>query len=286
MQSSDATICDFHNVEAELTSGELITFSFGRNWQKYLRRLDYTRVAQARQSLIESLRSSDLSGLTFIDAGCGSGVFSLCALALGATHVTSIDIDPGSIECALRLRERDTGRGTWEIRKGSLLDSEFVSEIEPADIVYSWGVLHHTGAMWDAIANTMRLVRPGGMLCLALYREPGRVTAHMALKRCYNALPAAFRPVLCGLYYSALAARQSWTARTTPWAYVSEYGRHSRGMSLWRDVEDWLGGLPCEFATPAGVRAFAAERGFEVRNIMIAPPGANNEYLLARRALA
>ena len=283
MQSSDATVFDFHNVEAELTSGELITFSFGRNWRKYLRRLNHTRVAQARQSLIESLRLSDLSGLTFIDAGCGSGVFSLCALTLGAAHVTSIDIDPGSIECALALRERATDTGDWEIRKGSLLDSEFVSGIEPADVVYSWGVLHHTGAMWDAIANTMRLVGPGGRLCLALYRAPGRERAHMALKRCYNVLPAALRPVWCGLYYSALVARQSWVARTTPWGYVAQYGRHSRGMSLWRDVEDWLGGLPCEFATPAGVRAFAVERGFEVRNIVIAPPGANNEYLLARR---
>lgn len=283
MRSSDPVITDFHNAEAALTSGELITFSFGRNWQKYLKRLDDARLAQARQSLIESLQLADLNGMTFIDAGCGSGVFSLCALRLGAARVTSIDIDPASIACARHLRATEAGRDRWEIREGSVLNRELVAATEPADVVYSWGVLHHTGTMWDAIANTMRLVRPGGLLCLALYRQPGRAGMHMGLKRAYNGLPARVRPVLGGLYYGTLVARQSWAGRTTPWAYVAQYGRHSRGMTLWRDVEDWLGGLPCEFATPVEVHAFAAERGFELRNTVIGPPGANNEYLLSRR---
>ena len=107
----------------------------------------------------------------------------------------------------------------------------------------------------------------------------------MALKRSYNGLPVAVRPALCGLYYATLVARQSWHKRTTPLKYVAEYGRHSRGMSLWRDVEDWLGGLPCEFATPEGIEAFAAERGFDLVHTVIRPPGANNEYLLRRRSL-
>lgn len=282
MQSSDASIAGFHNVEAEQSSGESISFSFGRNWQKYLRRLDEARLAQARESLIESLDGEHLGGKTFIDAGCGSGIFSLSALQLGAVHVTSIDVDPGSIDCAGQLRKRAQAWDSWEIQRGSLLDPEFVATIAPADVVYSWGVLHHTGAMWDAIANTMRLVRPGGQLCLGLYREPSRVSAHMALKRAYNSLPGVFRPGMCAVYYGMLIARQSWAGRTSPWRYVQEYGRNSRGMSLWRDVEDWLGGLPCQFATPAGVRTFAAQRGFDLRRTLIRPPGANNEYLLRR----
>ncbi len=283
MRSSDASIAEFHNLEAEQSSGESISFSFGRNWQKYLRRLDGERLAQARESLHKSLKMESLDGKTFIDAGCGSAVFSLSAHQLGAAHVTSIDIDPASIDCARQLRERARAHDSWDIRRGSLLDSGFVATIAPADIVYSWGVLHHTGAMWEAIASTMQLVRPGGLLCLALYRRPGRVRAHMALKRSYNALPGAVRPAMCGLYCGMLVARQSWSGRISPWTYVRRYGRQSRGMSLWRDVEDWLGGLPCEFATPGGVQAFAAERGFELRDALIRPPGANNEYLLHRQ---
>ena len=106
----------------------------------------------------------------------------------------------------------------------------------------------------------------------------------MALKRTYNALPSAVRPVLCGLYYSALVARQSSVGRTTPSAYLAQYGRQSRGMSLWRDVEDWLGGLPCEFATLSDVEAFAVRRGFDLRHAVVGAPGANSEYLLRRRA--
>jgi SAM-dependent methyltransferase len=271
---------DFHNVEAERTSGEFITFSFGRNWQKYLSRLDDTRLAHAQESLVESLGVPDLSGLTFIDAGCGSGIFSLSALRLGALRVTSVDIDPGSIECARRLRERETDKDRWVIRQGSLLRPEFIDALEPADVVYSWGVLHHTGAMWTAIDHSMRLVKPGGRLCLALYREPRRVKAHLALKRSYNQLPSAIRPILCGLYYGMLVARNSFAGRATPIRYVTEYGRNSRGMSLWRDVEDWLGGLPCEFATPEGVESFASDHGFDLEGTVIAPPGANSEYLL------
>jgi SAM-dependent methyltransferase len=271
---------NFRNMEAERASGELVSFSFGRNWQKYLERLDENRLTHARDSLLESLRLPNLNGLTFIDAGCGSGIFSLSALRLGALHVTSIDIDPGSIECARRLRDREAPERRWEIRQGSLLSREFVEALKPADVVYSWGVLHHTGAMWKAIEQSMKLVKPEGRLCLALYRQPRRVQAHLALKRSYNRLPGPVRPVLCGAYCGMLVARKSWAGKTTPFRYVEEYAARSRGMSLWRDVEDWLGGLPCEFATPESVEAVAYAHDFDVESVVVAPPGANSEYLL------
>src|ERR1700687_2020505 len=126
---------NFRNVEAAQASGERVTFSFGRNWQKYLGRLDETRLTHARESLIESVRVSDLNGLAFIDAVCGSGIVSLSALRLGATRVTSIDIDPASIECARSLREREAHKERWEIRQGSLLSRDFVETLEPADVV-------------------------------------------------------------------------------------------------------------------------------------------------------
>jgi 2-polyprenyl-6-hydroxyphenyl methylase/3-demethylubiquinone-9 3-methyltransferase len=273
---------EFRNLEAGRGSGETINFSFGRNWQKYLHRLDDERLGQARASLRASLHRDGLDGLTFIDAGCGSGVFSLSALQLRAAQVTSVDIDPNSISCARYLRARLADPGHWDVRRGSLLSTEFVATLPPADIVYSWGVLHHTGAMWSAIANAMRLVKPSGLLCLALYREPGKPKLQLALKRSYNLLPRLLRPVLGALYYVALVTRGSIAARVAPWSYIASYGRHSRGMSLWRDVEDWLGGLPCEFATPHAVEEFAAARGFVMEATLIRPRGANNEYLLRR----
>jgi len=281
--SSDAVPdARFHNAEAERASGETIRFSFGRNWRKYLNSLSPGRLAQARESLAASLSRSDLDGLTFIDAGCGSGVFSLSALDLGAKYVTSIDIDPSSVACARDLCARSPRADDWTIRQGSVLDSQFIDALEPADIVYSWGVLHHTGAMWTAIDNAMRLVAPGGLLCLALYREPRHAGLHLALKRAYNRAPSPGRFALLALYCGILVTHQSLATRTPPWEYVAEYGRQSRGMSLVRDVEDWLGGLPCDYATPEGIDALAVQRGFVAERTIIAPRGGNNEYLLRR----
>jgi 2-polyprenyl-6-hydroxyphenyl methylase/3-demethylubiquinone-9 3-methyltransferase len=280
--TTSSTVSEFRNLEAARISGEPVNFSFGNNWQKYLRRLDDEKLAHARESLRTSLRKDDLAGLTFIDAGCGSGIFSLSALQLGATHVTSLDIDPNSIACARYLRERLSEQGPWEIREGSVLSTQFVETIDPADVVYTWGVLHHTGAMWTAIENTMRLVKPGGLMCLALYTEPRAAKLKMSSKRTYNRLPTAIRPVFAALYYGLLVARKSVITKSAPWRWVAAYGRESRGMSLWRDVEDWLGGLPCEFATPEEVEAFVSPRGFLTENVLIRPPGQNNEYLLRR----
>lgn len=272
----------FKNVEAAAASGESIDFSFGRNWQKYLDALTPERLEAARDSLKASLDRERLDGLTFLDAGCGSGVFSQSALELGASEVVSVDIDPNSIACARYLRSRLGDPERWTIRSGSLLQSDFVESLEPADVVYSWGVLHHTGAMWAAIEQVLKLVKPDGVLCLALYRPPRLVGIDMALKRTYNRLPSPLRLAMAAAYSAALVAAGSVKRRTTPWRYVADYGRRSRGMSLWRDVEDWLGGLPCEFADAGEVRDFVEPRGFRVERSLVRAPRSNNEYLLRR----
>jgi predicted RNA methylase len=272
----------YKNTEAAAASGEAINFSFGRNWEKYLRGLTPERLQQARDSLSSSLGLDDLGGRSFLDAGCGSGVFSQAALDLGASRVTSVDVDPNSINCARFLRSRHVQSVRWRVVEGSLLQPEFVRSLEPVDIVYSWGVLHHTGAMWRAVENVLQAVAPGGLCVLALYRPPTRVETHMRLKRTYNRLPGLLRPVLAAAYCAALVARLSAARRESPWRYVAAYGRDSRGMSLWRDVEDWLGGLPCEFAEADEVRRFVEPQGFSLEHVLVQPPGANNEYRFRR----
>jgi SAM-dependent methyltransferase len=273
---------DYKNAEAAVTSGEEVDFSFGRNWQKYLRGLTPERLEQNRESLKTSLRRDSLEGLTFLDAGCGSGVFSQAALDLGAAEVISVDVDPYSISCARSLRSRHPRSERWRIVPGSLLQPEFVASLPQVDVVYSWGVLHHTGAMWRAIESVLPLVKADGVCLLALYRAPPKVDVHMRLKRTYNRLPRPARPLLAVAYWLNLVTQSSLSRRQAPWRYVVQYGRESRGMSLWRDVEDWLGGLPCEFAEAAEVEAFVEQHGFVVEHLLERGPGANNEYLLSR----
>jgi 2-polyprenyl-6-hydroxyphenyl methylase/3-demethylubiquinone-9 3-methyltransferase len=269
----------FVNKEAASKAGEQVDFSFGENWSKYVERLTDAKIEQATSSMVEAFAPHELGGSRFIDIGSGSGLFSLAAHRLGAAHILSIDLDPESIACTAFLRSRAGEPGTWQVVRGSVLDPAFLASLGTADRVYCWGVLHHTGAMWAALDAVLGLIGPGGVGCIALYNRPRRPGLHMALKRTYNRLPRVLRPLMAGAYASAQLVRLATTGQN-PVRYVRSYSVTSRGMSFWRDVEDWLGGLPYEFAEPAEVEARVASRGFRVSRTVIRSPGANNEYLI------
>lgn len=264
------------NREAAALSGERIKFSFGENWQQYLEGFDDRKLEQAQESLRTSFDSADFAGRTFLDVGCGSGIFSLAARRLGAV-VTSVDVDPASVACAQHLRRDDK---EWRVVQGSVLQP---SELPLAERVYSWGVLHHTGAMWDAVAQTLALVKPDGLACIALYNEPHRPAAQLAVKRFYNRLGAPGRKLLELAYGLALLALGGLLRHRNPITYVRKYGENSRGMSFWRDVKDWLGGLPFEYTSVEEFRRHVPD-DFELVQVLERPAGACNEYLLRRKA--
>jgi len=273
----------FVNREAKELAGEDVRFSFGENWRKFLGHVTPEQISHAQASVRRLTGLDSLAGETFIDIGCGSGLFSLGAFRLGADTVTSLDIDPNSIACALTLRSRVNAEAErWRVLKASVLEHDAMQSVGQASIVYSWGVLHHTGDLWRAVRNTMELVAPGGMLCLALYNHPQNEEMHMKLKRAYNRLPRPARPMLASAYAAARLRTVVMEQKRNPIQYIRNYGEESRGMSFWRDVEDWLGGLPCEFASETDVESFARPYGFVMEDLLVAPPGANNEYRLRR----
>lgn len=237
--------------------GETRRFAFGENWRRFLDDIDTARVHSAEQSLRSMLDMPDLRGQRFLDIGCGSGLFSLAARRLGAT-VVSFDYDSDSVACAAELKRRfDPGDADWRIEEGSALDEVYLRGLGVFDVVYSWGVLHHTGDMWLALALAALPVGPGGRLFIAIYNDQGWISRYwLSVKRIYNsgrlgrwAMIAAHVPYL---YFLRGMAR--WMLRRGPLP---------RGMSLWRDMCDWLGGLPFEVATPAKVVEFYASRGFD-----------------------
>src|SRR5215469_755596 len=168
-----------HASRTAPTVGNVQRFAFGRNWLNYLGHFgglhgdpqDQKRVEAATKALREKL--PDLAGKRFLDVGCGSGLMSVAAQRLGA-QVHSFDYDPDSAECTKRMRlyVGDT-KQPWPIEQGSVLDREYLARLGTFDVVYSWGVLHHTGNLWQACENVATLVSPGGTLFIAIYNDQG-----------------------------------------------------------------------------------------------------------------
>jgi len=239
----------------ELARGE--RYPFGENWARFLSLMTEARMTDAVDSLKRMLEVDTLAGRTFLDIGSGSGLFSLAARRLGAT-VTSFDYDPQSVACTAELKRRyfpdDTG---WDVQRGSALDEAYVSSLGQFDVVYSWGVLHHTGAMWQALDYADRLVAPGGKLFIALYNQQGLASRYWTfVKRIYNRYPMT-KPLWIGVHavYPTLPS--------VLWRMVR--GRkYPRGMNPWVDLVDWLGGYPFEVARPDEITDFFAKRGYQV----------------------
>ena len=252
--------------EREVTAGR--RFSFGRNWASFLKRLNQARIAEAEKNLIDFLGEKSLDGRSFLDVGSGSGLSSLAARRLGAM-VTSFDYDGQSVACTEELRRRYLPDDpSWIIEQGSVLDTEYLAGLGQFDIVYSWGVLHHTGAMWQAMANIKTMVKTGGLLFIAIYNDCGEVSrSWLERKRRYNALPQILRPFYAVYVWMpqelrALAgSMRSGELRT----YIRELTSASsgRGMSWLHDVIDWVGGYPYEYASVRDITDFYRRDGFE-----------------------
>jgi 2-polyprenyl-6-hydroxyphenyl methylase/3-demethylubiquinone-9 3-methyltransferase len=113
------------------------------------------------------------------------------------------------------------------------------------DVVYSWGVLHHTGDMWRAIERAARLVKPDGQFALAIYAKTRCEGAWKLEKRIYSRSPRMLQWAVRQIYMAAYLARTS--LRANPVSYVRNYSG-MRGMNFSHDAHDWLGGYPYQAA--------------------------------------
>lgn len=268
------------NAEQEIAAG--VRFSFGKNWRHFLAELNDDRINEAVKSLSEMLGLDSLLGKTFLDIGNGSGLFSLAARKLGA-DVCSFDFDPESVACAEELRSRYfPNDDRWRVLQGSALDTEFLKSLGTFDVVYSWGVLHHTGHMWKALENALLPLKPQGRLFIAIYNDQGVLSKiWWVIKKAYcSGLFGKFAVCLLCLPFlflrsfakSILTCKNEWL----------EYKKNNRGMSLFYDWFDWLGGYPFEVASVDAIQNFYQQKGLKLSKLVSTKSWGNNQFVFTK----
>jgi 2-polyprenyl-6-hydroxyphenyl methylase/3-demethylubiquinone-9 3-methyltransferase len=252
-----------------------------------LESLNDDRIAEAEKSLLGMLGTETLAGKTFLDAGSGSGLFSLAARRLEA-KVRSFDYDLQSVKCTEELKRRYfEDDPNWEISAGNVLDLEWLLSLGEWDIVYSWGVLHHTGDMARALDNVVKSVKPGGILFISIYNDQGRRSKiWRCVKKRYNKGSFFMKFVLLAICFPILWGRsliRGVFTHLNPLRDWNEY-KKNRGMSPWHNVVDWVGGYPFEVAKPEDIFDFYRSRGFDLERLYTCGGGLGcNQFVFRKK---
>ena len=259
-------------------------FEFGKNWQRFLSVLNEDRIKAAENGLATMLGTRDLTSLSFLDIGSGSGLSSLAARRLGA-KVVSFDFDPYSVACTRELRRRYfSDDPKWEVFEGSILDEDFINSLGKHDIVYSWGVLHHTGQMWPAVQHSMIPVKEKGQYFVALYNDQelqSKIWLKVKQIYCSSFLGKWLMIGLCFPYFAATGFAVDILKRRNPVLRYISYGEN-RGMSIIHDWYDWLGGLPFEVAKPEQVLEICGSKGFTIEKMTTTNRLGCNQFVFRR----
>lgn len=262
-------------------------FAFGKNWTNFLKTLDESRIKEAIKSLQEKLGVDNLEGKTFLDIGSGSGLFSLAAYKLGAT-VKSFDYDKDSVACTKYLKDTYCKEDLrWSVEQGSVLDHDFLRKFGKVDVLYSWGVLHHTGHMYQAFENVAQLVKEGGILFIAIYNDQGGASIlWKKIKSSYvksGFIGKKIIETLCAFRLWGPTYVRDFLKSGNPLKTWISYKDNNRGMSAWYDVVDWVGGYPFEVAKPEEVFDFFKDKGFSLERLKTCAGGLGcNEFVFKK----
>jgi len=263
-------------------------FDFGRNWHDFIQKnFGEDRVEISKKHMLNFLGREILDGLDMIDIGCGSGLHSVAALEAGAKSVHGFDYDPNSVEATKFVQKQSGNLPNWTVEQGSVLDDAYMESLPQYDLVYSWGVLHHTGDVWHAVRNAAGRVKPGGLFYIALYSADVQVDPPpefwLDVKRKYVASGMYMRRYMELWYIWRFQINRKIIRIPKILLYAWSY-KQMRGMNFMTDIRDWLGGWPMEFVGDRETVDFVEKMGFKLENMVTGE--ANTEFLFVRNHAA
>jgi 2-polyprenyl-3-methyl-5-hydroxy-6-metoxy-1,4-benzoquinol methylase len=259
-------------------------FEFGKNWSVFIQKhFSAERIDISKQHILKFTKRENLNDLTALDIGCGSGLHSIAMLRAGAKSVHCFDYDPNSVATTRHIQELVGNPSNWTVQQGSVLDDAFIESLPLYDLVYSWGVLHHTGEVWHAIRNAASRVKPGGLFYIALYSADVQVNPPpefwLAVKRRYVSSGWMMRRLM-DLWYIYRFQLFGNLRKVPEFLRRAREYKKSRGMNIYIDIRDWLGGWPMEFVHDHEAIEFCSKLGFKLTEI--ATGQANTEFLFIR----
>ena len=254
-----------------------VRFEFGKNWSKFSDRVTDSHIDGSTNKLKDLIKKDNLSGKSFIDVGSGSGLHSLAARKLGA-QVYSFDYDLQSVQCTKEFKNKYFKEDPlWTVTQGSILDKGYIESLGQFDIVYSWGVLHHTGDMQRAFENIIKLVKPGGKLVIAIYNDQGFLSDYWKVMKklyCQNKVAKKLLPIAYWPYFVAFRKTLRW---------LRGQSAYERGMDFWHDLLDWLGGYPFEVASATEIHNTFEKLGFKlIHENLVGTRNGCNEFLFIK----
>jgi len=254
-------------------------FEFGKNWASFSRQLDEKRIEDAMRSLESLYGHGAVKGKSFLDIGSGSGLFSIAAARLGAVRIVGLDIDPVSVSTSEENAKRWLSGFSIPVsfQKLSALDTDQMNSLGKFDLVYSWGVLHHTGNMALALRNTALGVADRGLLMIAIYNKHWSSPLWKTIKWFYNKVGEFWRRALIAIFTPIIFVAKFLVTFKNPL-------KMARGMDFMHNITDWVGGYPYEYASVPEMEKVLKKYGFSILSVRkAAVPTGCNEYVCQRR---
>jgi len=254
-----------------------VRFNFGENWKEFSENaLDESKLRKSMNSLNALIGKDRIKGSCFLDIGCGSGLFSIAASLMGAKKVVAFDVSKESIGASLINKKKFAPNNKISFSINSVFDAK-ISKLGKFDIVYSWGVLHHTGKMLKSIDISTSLVKKNGLFVIAIYEKHWSSLLWKLIKKTYNISPKYIKKIMIMLFYWVIAFAKLVVTKKNPFA------DKKRGMDFYYDVVDWMGGYPYEYASRQEIESYVEKKGFKlVRFVKSHVPTGCNEYVFSR----